>query len=173
MKYRICRVQRFNVGWAFTLPLDTLVFDTVKEAYERLQKRGIINFGDNSFWVQEISDDGKFSEFPKPLPGLDVPRSGAPLPIYVEQSEPEEEPEPYNAIHINRMQNGVTAENSAPSWLPSWGYEKPIIPGADERESVVTQAPWANRRMEVTNGGNITVTNERPTVDSCKKPEAV
>jgi len=37
--------------------------------------------------------------------------------------------------------------------------------GTDEREPIKVQAPWAMKRMETTNEGTISVTNETPTVD--------
>ncbi|SRR6266478_8929435 len=115
MKYRICRLQRFQKeGWAFTLPLDAFTFDTAKKAFEHLQKPRI-GFADNNFWIQEMSDDGKFSEFPKSLPGVPLPWEG------VQESEPaSQDPVPTEA---------PIADRELSDWEKVWGYKKPVLRG--------------------------------------------
>jgi hypothetical protein len=56
-------------------------------------------------------------------------------------------------------------------WEKAWGYTKPVLRDDANREPVKAQAPWANIRMEVTNAGRITVTEEKPLVDFRKKDE--
>lgn len=124
--YRVCRVQWLDGRFWFTLPLDTLVFETVKQAFEHLTKRAILGFNYNVFWVQEsiVDDnglDGKiWCDFPKDLPGLKAPSSSNPSPVYIEGFESEPEVPAKDASVPRKLS----------PWEETWGYKKPVLRGS-------------------------------------------
>jgi hypothetical protein len=167
--YRVCRVQRFTgpqgPHWRFTLPIDTRRFDSAKGAFLHLRKQSQVGFKDNNLWVQEVFSDGA-NETPKQLVDLGLVEESLRGKSDAEQlanllekieSEPLSQESPVPATPV--------VERKQPDWEKAWGYKKPVLRDDANREPVKAQASWANKRMEVSNDGRITVTEEKPTVD--------
>ncbi len=118
IQFRICRIECFGADpvreerghWRFTLPLSTRRYDSVKQAYDYLQKQAASTWAggpgnSNQFWIQPIID-GKFDEVPKSLEEL-------------KQSEPTNvEAEPQQSIPT--PMSAPVGGQSTPEWLKSW-----------------------------------------------------
>jgi hypothetical protein len=114
IQYRICRIERVDGRYIFTLPMSTRRYDSVKEAHAFLQNQTPSTWvggpgNSNQYWIQEI-ENGKFGETPRTLEEL-------------EQSNP-------TATEIeDKLDSEPAQETPEPEWAKAWGYQKPVLRG--------------------------------------------